>query len=73
MASYFRMVGGGFAGGFCSTRCFSTRGSNPRLNGDWPGVGVPMYGHPNYASWCGFSMSSRLGLGELPVGDPFGA
>lgn len=30
-----------------------------RLNGNWPGVGVPMYGHPNYASWCGFSMSSR--------------
>eukprot|EP00434_Breviolum_minutum_P013672 symbB.v1.2.012054.t1/scaffold824.1/size159532/5 len=29
------------------------------LNGNWPGVGVPMYGHPNYASWCGFSMSSR--------------
>ena len=33
----------------------------PRLNGDWPGVGVPMYGHPNYASWFGFSMSSRQG------------
>ena len=31
----------------------------PWLNGDWPGVGTPMYGHPNYASWAGFSMSSR--------------
>ncbi|CAL1127683.1 unnamed protein product [Cladocopium goreaui] len=29
------------------------------LNGDWAGVGTPMYGHPNYASWAGFSMSSR--------------
>ena len=28
------------------------------LNGDWPGVGTKL-GHPNYATWAGFSMSSR--------------
>ncbi|CAJ1345598.1 unnamed protein product [Effrenium voratum] len=29
------------------------------LNGDWPGEGYDMCGHPNFASWSGFSMSSR--------------
>ncbi|CAE7242352.1 unnamed protein product [Symbiodinium sp. CCMP2592] len=29
------------------------------LNGDWLGVGTPFCGHPNFASWAGFSMSSR--------------
>eukprot|EP00439_Symbiodinium_sp_Y106_P031399 s2646_g3.t1 len=29
------------------------------LNGDWMGVGTPFCGHPNFASWAGFSMSSR--------------
>ncbi|CAE6953497.1 unnamed protein product [Symbiodinium natans] len=29
------------------------------LNGDWKGVGTPFCGHPNFATWAGFSMSSR--------------
>ena len=28
------------------------------LNGDWHGIGTRL-GHPNYATWAGFSMSSR--------------
>ena len=35
-----------------------------RLNGDWKGVGTPFCGHPNFATWAGFSMSSRHVMGD---------
>ena len=38
---------------------FSEFAKRARLNGDWMGVGTPFCGHPNFASWAGFSMSSR--------------